>query len=184
MKRYGKENVRGGIYCAVDQNIVDAQLGFKLCKEIDKAYLIYQNKLNKSIKNRNQREVHLLSVSNDGVDGNKSLSQKKIIKKNDNQANDKSIYVVIHSKTENNKNKQNGYVKEKKTEKINQETSSFSNDMKRKVIASGVNRKASPQKKLKGGKCAREECGATVIKMSYGAICSECGQRYIMKRKK
>lgn len=37
MKKYGRENVRGGMYCAIDQNIVDSFLGDNLCKEIDAA---------------------------------------------------------------------------------------------------------------------------------------------------
>lgn len=37
MKRYGRENVRGGIYCAVDQDIVDSILGEALCYDIDTA---------------------------------------------------------------------------------------------------------------------------------------------------
>lgn len=34
MKKYGRQNVRGGVYCAVDQATVDSFLGEELCKRI------------------------------------------------------------------------------------------------------------------------------------------------------
>ena len=41
MKKYGRENVRGGIYSAVDQDIVDNLLGKQKCNKIDR---VFENK--------------------------------------------------------------------------------------------------------------------------------------------
>ncbi len=40
MKKYGRQNVRGGEYVAEDQGIIDSLLGEELCKEIDKAFAV------------------------------------------------------------------------------------------------------------------------------------------------
>ena len=57
MKKYGRENVRGGIYCAVDQSIVDSLLGEELCREIDKAVEKYRNrKQNSDKQNKDERK--------------------------------------------------------------------------------------------------------------------------------
>lgn len=38
MKRYGRENVRGGKYCAVDQEVLDQLMGKELCEKIDRIH--------------------------------------------------------------------------------------------------------------------------------------------------
>lgn len=55
MKKYGRENVRGGIYTAVDQDVLDSLLGENLYKEIDLAFEQNQNRRTKIKKKRDKK---------------------------------------------------------------------------------------------------------------------------------
>ena len=59
MKQYGRDNVRGGIYCAVDQDIVDSFLGESLCREIDvaaEAFLKRKERKDKTYRKKKEKK--------------------------------------------------------------------------------------------------------------------------------
>lgn len=62
MKIFGRENVRGGRYCAVSQAVVDNLLGKELCKSIDAS--LKAKPLNKNKKVRGYRCIDLSKQHN------------------------------------------------------------------------------------------------------------------------
>lgn len=54
MKIYGRENVRGGRYCAVSQSVIDDLLGEELCRSIDASSLSGKKNSSSSTKKKGQ----------------------------------------------------------------------------------------------------------------------------------
>lgn len=54
MGKYGRENVRGGRYCAVDQEVLDQLMGKELCKKIDGIYKKNSSKNKTTNKKKNK----------------------------------------------------------------------------------------------------------------------------------
>ncbi|MBP3297129.1 MAG: hypothetical protein J6M27_11155 [Lachnospiraceae bacterium] len=96
MKKYGRENVRGGIYCAVDQRVVDSLLGQSLCIEIN--WLAAKNKAEKEekkarkLKNDERRLAKKLNIT---AKNKGKFEEKKISSPKDEIVSGKA-YTIVH----------------------------------------------------------------------------------------
>ena len=180
MKKYGKENVRGGIYCAVEQCIINEQLGNVLCKQIDKESKAYLEKKQKELEKKKKKNKYkynrsvVTSIKDDKLE--KLCGIEKI------ELSDAKKHKIMQTINESNDNTQNDSKKidkkvVMKSEKI------FSEEEKRNAMAVSMHRNAKPIKKKVTSKCNIPACGKPVIKMSYGSMCSVCGQRYVFKKR-
>lgn len=73
MKKYGRHNVRGGIYCAIDQNIIDSFLGESLCKEIDAAVEARLQRKKKTEERQRKRKERINTPLNERLKGFKII---------------------------------------------------------------------------------------------------------------
>lgn len=97
MKKYGRENVRGGIYCAVDQAIVDSMLGEELCNSIDVSIKKTPKTRKKKISHQNTRKK-VVFQSSEGNEKNAMQIRKKDEKVGNNKKKHSYISIVIDKK--------------------------------------------------------------------------------------
>ena len=183
MKKYGKENVRGGTYCAVEQCIINEQLGNDLCKQIDKeskAYLAKkQRELDKKEKKKNKYKKYNRSVAT-SIKNDKLQQQSCGIEKIEISNAKKHMIVQMMNESNDDTQKNSKKIDEKDVKKFEK---IFSEEEKRNAMAVSMHRNAIPIKKKITSKCNIPTCGKPVIKMSYGSMCSVCGQRYVFKKR-
>lgn len=83
MKKYGKDNVRGGHYCAVDQDIIDKELGNKLDspKKKKKSKTIVQVKESRELRALSNYEIYVFRRKGNLLIYNKQLIPTKLVDK-------------------------------------------------------------------------------------------------------